>query len=712
MEGINQEILRFLAKTRKLNKKELERIISKKYRLSDTQISECLHEFENKNLIYTNENDEVLFLSVDSGTAIGKVTHDKNGNVCVITNDGYNVIIMNEERFGLLNKDVVLINKIIKDNKGQRYAKVDKIIKRKSEQITCEVIFENGKNKLVAYNSKVKTYIRIDQKEIDKHGVGEILLVKLFTAVNSLDGKYVKTIGHVNEPDIDEKSILLDHGFPIEFSSKVTKELEKIPTVVDSEKEIKKGRKDLRDKMIVTIDGEDTKDIDDSVGVERLPNGNYKLYVNIADVSHYVKEGSAIWQAAFERKTSVYVNDTVNPMLHAILSNGICSLHPHVDRLTVTCEMIIDKKGKIVDYDIYESIINSKKKMTYENVNKILIDNEAVPGYKEFYDQIKLMEELSSILESEKQRRGYVSFCKNELKAFGKGDNIYFKEKTQRIGEKIIENFMLAANETVAQHFFYLGLPFIYRVHEAPKEEDVKEFLAMLNNIGIKFKNCKNINTNSFIQNVEKTIEQKCENSEVLSELLLANTMKKAKYSNINIGHFGLALKNYTHFTSPIRRFADLEVHRLIKLYSKCNHFEYNDLEEYLSMVARQCTERSIEAEKCEREARQMRIAEYLEHNIGKEFEGVITYITKEQLKVKTSEGFSGNISIKDLQGDKYKYSQKENCIAGTNNKETYYIGSPILISVLYASKKNRNVKFGNGRFIEKQKERVLVKKN
>lgn len=695
MDFLEQKILDFITKKSGVNLEEIKREIIKD-ESDNLEVEKYLDHLEEKGLIYKGKNNNYVTLSTKSGIVLGKIILS-NGNVSVVSQDGYHILIPKYENAGLLNGDTVLVSGIFENN-NELCGTIKKIVKRKREQISCEVITENGKNKLVVYNGKNKMYIRIDQKELDKYGVGEILLIRLFTKVNNgYDGEYVKTIGHVNEPDVDEKTIIYDYGFETEFSPKTLKELDKIPTFVDAKKHIKEGRKDLREKMLFTIDGYDTKDIDDSIGLEILPNGNYKLYVNIADVSYYVKEGTALYEDAFKRGTSVYTNETVNHMLPPKISNGICSLHPNVDRLTKTCEMIISPTGSVVDYEIYDSIINSKKKMTYEDVNKILIDNEMVSGYEPFYDTLKKMNELSKILELAKVKRGYINFKKIEMKACGKGSNITFKTKTQRDGEKIIENFMLIANETIAQHVFYRALPFIYRVHETPNEDAIKDFLSMLNELGFKFKNCKNITSNKFLQDLTEMLEQETENFEVLSELLLINTMKKAKYSNINVGHFGLALSHYTHFTSPIRRFADLQVHKLLDMYKNYYEADYSNLEDFLSYVARHCSNRSYQAEKAEREAKKMRVAEYLSHNIGKKYKGSITYVTQGFLSVKTEEGFSGDIDTKDLLGDKFKYYAKKNCLVGIDTGLIYTIGTPIEVTVKSASKKNRMVRFDNG---------------
>lgn len=708
MEILEQKLLELIEKDSNIDLKELKRVL-KFDEEEEKYLENTLFKLEINGEIYKNKNGSYILLKNKPSILCGKARFLTSGNLVITNKNGVQVIIPKDKANGVLDKDIVCIKKINK-NSDQTSWSIDKILKRNSDQISCEVIFKNGKNSLIPYNSKCKSEIKIDQKELDKHGVGEILLIRLITKGNQLDGDFVKSIGHKNEPDVDEKTIAYDHGFEVEFNKKIIKELEKIPSSVDINKALKEGRKDLREKNVFTIDSYDTKDIDDSICIEKLSNGNYRLYVNIADVSYYVKEQTLINDAAYKRATSIYMNDTVIPMLPPKISNGICSLHPNVDRLTKTCEMIIDFDGNIIDYEIYDSIINSKKKMTYDKVNEILLNNKEIEGYEDFYEDLFIMNELSKIMNKRKQERGYISFNKQEIKAKGKGSSIIFDERTQNVGEKLIENFMLAANETVANHVYYRSLPFIYRIHEAPDEEKIKSFLDVLKNNNISFKNCKNITSNKYIQGIVDSLNELDDNN-ILSEALLINTMKKAKYSNINLKHFGLALKCYTHFTSPIRRYADLQVHRLLNIYDKTYDFDYNEMDEFLREVANQCTNRSNEAQKAEREAREMRMAEYMEHHIGDKFDGIITYIGQNSLTVKTENGISGTISYCNLNDDNYVYNNKENKLVGKNTGNYYVLGSPITFTVMNASKKNRTINFMTGNKKQLNKSKVYQRK-
>lgn len=697
MEILKQALTDFLEKKSNIDLKEIKRELKINSNEEELLLERCLKSLEYGGIIFQDDKGRYSLLSKSPSLIQGKVHFLTSGDAVITSSDNTEVFISKDNAKGLLEKDIVLVNNLRMDKKNNIYGILYKIVKRNLEQISCEVVFENGKNTLIPYNSKCKSEIKIDQKTLDKYGVGEILLIGL-DEKELYDGYLIKKLGHKDEPDIDEKTIAYDHGFETDYSNKYLKELEQIPTKVDSEKEVKK-RRDLRDKNLFTIDGKDTKDIDDSVGIEILPNGNYKLYVSIADVSHYIKDNTAICNEAFRRATSVYMNDTCIPMFHPKISNGICSLHPGVDRLTKTCELIISPEGEVLSYDIYKSIIHSRKKMTYEDVNKILIDGKDVCGYEDFKDDLLIMNELSKKLNIQKEKRGYLNFNREEIKTKGKGYNIEFEKRTQQDAEKLIENFMLLANEAVAEYMTYRGLPSIYRVHESPDEDKILNFVEMLNNMGFHFKTCKNVTSKKYMQNlVDELMNRDDLDKDIYSELLLISTMKRAKYSNYNLGHYGLALKNYTHFTSPIRRYADLQIHKLLDLYLSFPNLDYNELDKYLGEVANQCTKMSLEADKAEREAKKMRMAEYMEHHIGEEFDGIITYIGSRYINVRTSCGIIGVINYSNLYDDDYVYYFEENKIVGKNTGNSYTLGSPITFTVMDASKKNRTINFMTGK--------------
>lgn len=400
-----------------------------------------------------------------------------------------------------------------------------------------------------------------------------------------------------------------------EFDPEVIEQLDSIPEEISKEDKI--GRRDLTDEVIFTIDGDDTKDIDDAISVEKLENGHYKLGVHIADVSYYVKEGSPLDNEAMERGTSVYLVDRVIPMLPHKLSNGICSLNPDVERLAISCVMEIDSKGKTVDYEIFESVIKSRIQMTYKKVNKILEEDVIPSGYEPYAQKLKLMKELADIIRKAKVERGYLDFDVDEAKILV-DENCVPTDVVLRdrgAGENLIEDFMIQANECVATHIFYMNLPFIYRIHEYPKEEKIKGFLSFVQTLGYTVPgNIKDTSPKS-MQKLISFLSDKKE-FKILSSLLLRN-MQKAVYSPQNLGHYGLASKCYTHFTSPIRRYPDTTVHRLLRTYLFNNDMSSETIrhwEEKLIYVADHSSLKERSSVDCEREVEDMKMAEYMEN--------------------------------------------------------------------------------------------------
>jgi ribonuclease R len=378
-----------------------------------------------------------------------------------------------------------------------------------------------------------------------------------------------KVIGHKNDPGMDILSIVIAQGIPTQFPEEVQSASEEVPDKIAASDLV--GRRDLRDQQIVTIDGADAKDLDDAVTVRKLDNGNYFLGVHIADVSYYVTEDSILDKEAFERGTSVYLTDRVIPMIPQRLSNGICSLNPQVPRLTMSCEMEIDPSGTIVHHEIFQSVIQTTERMTYSAVNEILEEDDAetTERYRDLVPMFHLMKELHLILEERRSRRGAINFEDREAKILvdPEGRPLDIELRDRGVGERLIESFMLAANETVAEHFNRLKVPFIYRIHEQPKEEKMQRFFDFAAALGILVKGTKNTITPKDLQQVIHDVGDKPE-AAVINTMLL-RSMQQARYSEDNYGHYGLAAEYYTHFTSPIRRYPDLIVHRLIRTYSQ-----------------------------------------------------------------------------------------------------------------------------------------------
>ena len=455
-------------------------------------------------------------------------------------------------------------------------------------------------------------------------------------------------------------------------------------------------RRDLRDQMIFTIDGDDTKDIDDAISIEKFANGHYKLGVHIADVSYYVKEGSPLDNEAMERGTSVYLVDRVIPMLPHELSNGICSLNPNVDRLAISCVMEFDSTGKQLNYEIFPSVIKSRIQMTYKKVNSILEKNVVPEGYEPYAENLREMAELATILRKAKVRRGYINFDIDEAKILV-DENCKPTEITVRergVGENLIEDFMIAANECVATHIYFMNLPFIYRVHEVPKEEKIRSFLGFVSNLGYSIPGDIKDTKPTTMQRILKALEDKPE-YKILSSLLL-RCMQKAVYKPVNLGHYGLASTCYTHFTSPIRRYPDTTVHRLLRTYlfeNKIDNATIRKWEEKLVYVADHSSDRERASVDCEREVEDMKMAEYMEKHIGEEFKGMISSVTNFGMFVELENLIEGLVHITSLKGF-YNYDETSQSLLGEKNGDKYTIGDNVLVKVVAASKEEKFIDF------------------
>ena len=585
-------------------------------------------------------------------------------------------------------------------DKESKKAKVKKIIKRFNDLVVCELI----DNKLKIYGDN--KHVDIPSNECSRLVEGSRVLIKLKN--DGLNGNIVEIIGHKDDPGIDLIQIALSKCFSLDFSEEYLKELEKFPNHV-KEDEIK-GRLDLRNKLIYTIDCDNTKDMDDAISVEKKENGNYVLGVHIADVSHYVKLGSEIFKEAFKRGNSLYMLNTVIPMIHKFLSNGICSLNPSVDRLTKSCFMEIDKDGNIVDYKIVKSVIRSKKKMKYSEVNKLLEENKMVAGYEPFIDNLKLANELNNILNKARIERGYVKFMSNDLIVELDKNNkpLEFKMQEQKTAETMIENCMLMANQTVAIN--YSWLPFIYRIHEMPDKNTVINILQFLKKLGYNIPLIKNVDNQKALQGILRDLSSD-KDFKIISNFILRG-MKKAKYSTENTGHFALAYEHYTHFTSPIRRLSDLMVHILIDLYEKNNYMineEIENLEQLLIDVSIQASFKERKAIEAENEANAMKMAEYMEGHINEYFNGKIINIDSSGVTVEVN-NIIGHVNFSDIKKDSYKFNKENFTLFGKKTKQTLKIGDNVRIKVLSASKEYRTIDFAICEKLDKVKQKVLIK--
>ena len=592
-----------------------------------------------------------------------------------------------------LNKDTVLIEKI-PGHGNREEGRVIRVIKRGQLRYVGEV--KRGKRDyfVKADDSKFEKPIIVDSAHMHGAMPGHKVVVEVKTFKPQIKGDIVKIIGHCNDPGVDILSIVHAHDVDIEFPEEVYQQIENIPEEIDPS-DIE-NRVDLRNEVIVTIDGDDAKDLDDAISLKKLDNGHYQLGVHIADVSYYVTEGSPLDKEAVKRGTSIYLVDRVIPMLPHKLSNGICSLNPNTDRYTISCIMEIDKNGEVVNHEIIPSVIHSSYRMTYNNVNAILDgDFPLQQKYEKVVPLFFLMQELATLLRSKRDERGAIDFDVNEAKVLvdEKGHPTDVVLRTRGASDKIIEEFMLKANETVAQHFKWMDLPFIYRVHEHPKLKKLQQFAAIVKPLGYTIKgSLEHVYPNELSAIVEAS--KGTEEHTVISTLLL-RCMQKARYDRQCLGHFGLADEYYTHFTSPIRRYPDLLVHRCIRNFLfEQNYEETAHFEAVIPELAEQSSFRERESIDIEREVMDMKMAEYMESHIGEEFEGIISSITQFGFFVELPNTVDGLVHITDLTDDYYHYDEKNIMLRGERTGKTFKLSDKVKVRVIGSSKKERTVDF------------------
>jgi ribonuclease R len=509
-------------------------------------------------------------------------------------------------------------------------------------------------------------------------------------------GRIIEVLGHKDEAGTDVLSIIRQYKLPEKFLPKVEAAAAQIEQTVSEQD--KSGRKDLRHMQTFTIDGADAKDFDDAVSLEIAEDGHFLLGVHIADVSHYVKEGTPLDEEALARGTSVYLVDRVITMLPPELSNGICSLNPDVDRLTLSVIMEIDEEGRVLDYQIYESVIRSKKRMIYEEVNRILEDEDEdlMAEYADFIADLKNMERLCRILHKRRMKRGSLDFDLNESKitldARGKVTDVRLYNRG--IGERMIEEFMLICNETIAQHVFWRNLPFMYRIHEEPDVEKMLEFNEFIHNFGYHLKGIGGRIHPKALQHLLEEIRGTRE--EAIINAVMLRSLQKARYSPENTGHFGLAAQHYCHFTSPIRRYPDLVNHRIIKdmLNERLNEKRIANLERLLPEMAQHCSEREILADEVEREVEDLKKAEFVLDKIGMEFDGIISGVTNYGLYVELENTVEGLVHISTMDDDYYVYYEKHYCLIGQRTGKVYRLGDLVSIRIVGVDMASRNIDF------------------
>ena len=659
-----------------------------------------LKTMEKEGLIFRTKKDKFA-LPERLGLITGKLqAHAKGFGFLIPEVEGEkDVFIPSSFINGAMNGDRILVQITREDKNGKkREGEVIQILERANTKIIG--VYEDSKNFgfVIAEDTRISQDIFISKKDRNGAKDGDVVVVEITKwpeKRRSPEGVVKEVLGQKGDKGLDILTIIKKYGLPEEFPPKV----QAFASGIDEEIPLKeyKRRKDLRDVRMVTIDGEDAKDLDDAVSIERLDNGRYRLGVHIADVSHYVREKNPLDKEALKRGTSVYLIDRVIPMLPKKLSNGICSLNPKVDRLTLSCIMDIDSSGKVLDHEIVESVIRTNERMTYTDVTKILKDNdpELSKRYDYLLDDFKAMEELCNILYKKRTKRGAIDFEFEEskiiLNEFGKPIDI--KPYEREIANRIIEEFMLVCNETVAEHMFWSHLPFVYRIHEDPDEEKLEKFREFIYNLGYIVKWNGEVKPRNLQEILEKVRGKK---EETVVSTLLLRSMMRAKYSPECVGHFGLAAKYYCHFTSPIRRYPDLQIHRIIKEFinGKIDDDRSKKLTALVDYAARQSSETENIATEAEREVDDLKKAEYMLDRIGEEFEGIVSSVTSFGMFVELPNTIEGLIHITALDDDYYIYDENHLCLMGERTKKIYRLGDFVKVRCSKVDIPNREIYF------------------
>ena len=629
---------------------------------------------------------------------IGKfISHAKGFGFVVIEGRDEDLFVPENAVNGAFHNDTVEVTIVPGQNGKRQEAKVKKIIERGMNTIIGT--FEESKSFgfVIPDNKKLASDIFIP-KERSKGAVsGHKVVVEITEYGNENkkpEGKVIEILGHIDDPGVDIMSIIKGFDIPTEFGEKVMNQVAKIPTeVLESDFQ---GRLDCRLDQMVTIDGEDAKDLDDAISLS-MEGDCFRLGVHIADVSNYVQENSALDRMALERGTSVYLVDRVVPMLPHQLSNGICSLNQGVERLALSCFMLFDPSGDLVNYKIAETVINVDRRMTYTKVAAVLDgDKEAQTEYVDFIPMFERMKELATILRQKRKKRGSIDFDFPESKIIldKEGHPIEIKPYDRNIATKIIEDFMLAANETVAEHFFWLEFPFVYRTHDNPDPEKIKQLSLFISNFGYSLKTSADEVHPKELQKLLARIDGT--NEEALISRLTLRSMKQAKYTTECTGHFGLACEYYCHFTSPIRRYPDLQIHRIIKdhLRNRMNSDRIEHYRERLSEVAKQSSAMERRADEAERETDKLKKVEYMSERIGEVFEGVISGIMNWGIYVELPNTVEGMIRVADIEDDFYVYDEKNYEMTGQRTGKKFKLGEKIVIQVYNTDKIARTIDF------------------
>ena len=700
---MKEEILNYLREKKEASMDELAQRLGKEKAKDFRNLVQTISEMERKRQLAFSDAGKIQLRKEKQMLTLKGIFHaHKNGFGFVTLNEEEDDLFIgrNDVNYAIDGDTVeVAITKVADRSKGtSAEAKVIDVLEHSLKTAVGQLILDEEKPKYAGYirskNQKISQPIYIKKPALILDGT-EILKVEIdkyptkkhdFFVANVLD-----VVGHKDDPGIDVLEVLESMDIVSEFPERVLKEASTIPEAL-SEKDFE-GRLDLRNEITFTIDGADAKDLDDAVHIKKLENGHFELGVHIADVSYYVKEGSELDKEALNRATSVYVIDRVVPMLPERLSNGICSLNPNVDRLTQSAIMEIDQKGQVVKHTITQTIIKTTFRMTYSDVNDMIVgDEEKRAAFKVILPSVEAMVELHTILERMRYKRGALNFDTKEAKILvnktGRPVDIVLRQRG--LAERMIESFMLVANETVAEHFATLNLPFIYRIHEEPKAEKVQKFIDHASTFGVRVYGTANSMSQSALQDIMKAVHGQ-PYEEVLSMMLL-RSMQQARYSEHNHGHYGLAAEFYTHFTSPIRRYPDLLVHRMVRDYGRskkiAEHFE-----QVIPDIASQSSSRERRAIEAEREVEAMKKAEFMEEFVGEEFDGIVSSVVKFGLFVELPNTVEGLIHVTKLP-EFFHYNERNLTLQGEKSGVVFRVGQQIHIKLVRADKATGEIDF------------------
>ncbi|MED1809502.1 ribonuclease R [Bacillus subtilis] len=702
-EAFMEKLLSFMKEEayKPLTVQELEEMLNITEAEEFKELVKALVALEEKGLIVRTRSDR-YGIPEKMNLIKGKISAHAKGFAFLLPEDTSlsDVFIPPNELNTAMNGDIVMVRLNSQSSGSRQEGTVIRILERAIQRVVGTYTETRNFGFVIPDDKKITSDIFIPKNGKNGAAEGHKVVVKLTSYPEgrmNAEGEVETILGHKNDPGIDILSVIHKHGLPGEFPADAMEQASSTPDTID-EKDLK-DRRDLRDQVIVTIDGADAKDLDDAVTVTKFDNGSYKLGVHIADVSHYVTENSPIDKEALERGTSVYLVDRVIPMIPHRLSNGICSLNPKVDRLTLSCEMTINSQGQVTEHEIFQSVIKTTERMTYSDVNKILVDDdeELKQKYEPLVPMFKDMERLAQILRDKRMDRGAVDFDFKEAKVLvddeGAVKDVVIRERS--VAEKLIEEFMLVANETVAEHFHWMNVPFIYRIHEEPNAEKLQKFLEFVTTFGYVVKGTAgNIHPRA-LQSILDAVRDRPEET-VISTVML-RSMKQAKYDPQSLGHFGLSTEFYTHFTSPIRRYPDLIVHRLIRTYlinGKVDEATQEKWAERLPDIAEHTSSMERRAVDAERETDDLKKAEYMLDKIGEEFDGMISSVTNFGMFVELPNTIEGLVHVSFMTDDYYRFDEQHFAMIGERTGNVFRIGDEITVKVVDVNKDERNIDF------------------